>query len=167
MAARTYLGRRRPDGSVMVTEGPRGLPLRIDLRSHGATFEWGPGESGPAQLALALIADATSDDARALATYREFKRRVVQALPAEGWQLTSEQIETEVKRIEARASRDHLGDMLGVARRLSCLGCGKKRTFWGDDDEALGGRIVLADWRETTGDDGAPAYRCPACSPSP
>ena len=151
----------------MVTEGPRALPLRLDLRSHSpGGFEWGPGESGPAQLALAIVADATGDDGRALATYREFKRRVVQALPAAGWSLTSEQIDAELRRIEARASRDQLGDQLGVVRKLLCATCGKRRTFWGDDEEAVDGRVTLADWKATADASGATRYRCPTCAPS-
>jgi hypothetical protein len=162
---RTYVGRRRPDGSTHVTEGTRTLPLRLDLRSHSpGGFEWGPGESGPAQLALALICDSCDDEARALACYQEFKRRVVQALPPDGWKLTSAQIEETVKRIEARASRDHLADLLGVVRKLECVKCGKRRTFWGHDEEAVDGRIAVADWKSRPEQGGQVAWRCPACT---
>src|SRR5439155_2970286 len=42
-----------------------GVPLnpRLDLRKHSVTgFEWGYGGSGPAQLALALLADHLAND---------------------------------------------------------------------------------------------------------
>src|SRR5262245_1194599 len=72
---KTYHGRRNRDGvcDVWVVDDPRkvitehgandaatrDLPARLDLRSHSPTgFEWGYGGSGPAQLALALLADA-------------------------------------------------------------------------------------------------------------
>lgn len=162
---RIYVGRRRPDGSVMVTEGHRGLPLRLDLRSHSpGGFEWGPGESGPAQLALALLADHLDDDGRALAVYQEFKRRVVQVLAPDGWKLTSGQIDDAVRKIEARAARDHLSDLLGVVRKVRCAGCGRRRTFWGHDDEAASGRLAVAGWIETADESGGPGFRCPGCT---
>lgn len=41
------------------------LPLRTDVANHSPTgHEWGYGGSGPAQLALDLLLDATHDDER-------------------------------------------------------------------------------------------------------
>jgi hypothetical protein len=61
----------------------RRLPLRLDLDNHSPTgFEWGYGGSGPAQLALALIADATGDDELAIKLHQQFKRKVVGGLPS-------------------------------------------------------------------------------------
>lgn len=43
------------------------LPLRLDLGNHSPTgFAWGYLGSGPHQLALAMLADATGDDQLAL-----------------------------------------------------------------------------------------------------
>src|SRR5258706_1127369 len=73
-----------------------GQPLnpRLDLWNHSPTgFEWGYGGSGPAQLALALLADHLCDDAAALNLYQDFKRSVVANLPYHGWKITSGQIE--------------------------------------------------------------------------
>jgi hypothetical protein len=62
-----YVGRCDGDGNCVVSvlfEGEdasigfdRHLPLRLDLANHSPTgFAWGYGGSGPAQLALAIIA---------------------------------------------------------------------------------------------------------------
>src|SRR3989442_957585 len=56
----------------------RALDPRYDLRRHSPDgFQWGYSGSGPAQLALALLADALADDAIAQALYQEFKREFV------------------------------------------------------------------------------------------
>ena len=55
---KTYEGRRGKDGTCFVTVDGRNLDLRLDLFNHSPTgFEWGYAGSGPAQLALALLAD--------------------------------------------------------------------------------------------------------------
>jgi hypothetical protein len=49
------------------------LPLHLELRNHSPTgFAWGYGGSGPAQLALALLVDATQDQTLALRHYQDF-----------------------------------------------------------------------------------------------
>jgi hypothetical protein len=53
----------------------------LDLRSHSPTgFAWGYNGSGPAQLALAILADA-SDPETALQRYQEFKQEFIAKLP--------------------------------------------------------------------------------------
>ena len=72
-----------------------GIPLnpRLDLWNHSPTgFEWGYGGSGPAQLALALLADHLGDDAEALALCEPFMQRVVAELD-NSWELTSADID--------------------------------------------------------------------------
>lgn len=59
---KTYKGQRLAEGcEVYVFTGDGRsypLPLRLEIRSHSPTgFEWGYGGSGPAQLALAILAD--------------------------------------------------------------------------------------------------------------
>ncbi len=94
---KTYRGWRTPHGRCRVTvSGPNGrerlLRLRLDLRDHSPTgFEWGYGGSGPAQLALALLADACEDPATAVRHYQEFKREVVAGF-GETWTLTTQDI---------------------------------------------------------------------------
>lgn len=83
------------------------MPLnpRFDLRNHSPTgFHWGYAGSGPAQLALALLADYLRDDEAALARYQDFKSQVIAALPQnEGWTLRPEDIDAVLGR-EAAAS---------------------------------------------------------------
>ena len=63
-----------PDGD------PERLPLKpsLKLRNHSPTgFSWGYSGSGPAQLALALLLDATSEPDKALSYYQDFKFAIV------------------------------------------------------------------------------------------
>jgi hypothetical protein len=100
-----YIG-ERTNGVCEVTVldgGPQGgyaLPARTDLRNHSPTgFEWGYGGSGPAQLALALLADALGDDEKALRHYQDFKFKVVGRLPKERWELSEEDIRQTVAQL--------------------------------------------------------------------
>ena len=71
----------------------RRLPMRQDLRNHSPDGpEWGYGGSGPAQLALALLADALGDDALALQLYRRYKFHVVSHLDRHYWQISQEDV---------------------------------------------------------------------------
>ena len=92
-----YYGRRDPDGSNVHVRCPDDphfpypLPTRLDLANHSFTgFEWGYGGSGPAQLALALLARATGDDRLALDFYQAFKTEIVASLAEDEWTLTQE-----------------------------------------------------------------------------
>ena len=99
---KTYFGWRTPDGRCRVmVSGPsrrkRPLRPRLDLRNHSPTgFEWGYGGSGPAQLTLALLADACGDTATALRHYQESKREVVTVFGA-AWTLTARDIQRFVE----------------------------------------------------------------------
>ena len=67
-----------------------GTPLdyRFDLLSASPSgFEWGYSGSGPAQLAIALLAHAY-DDEFAKQHYQRLKDRVISELPEDGWSLT-------------------------------------------------------------------------------
>lgn len=67
----------------------RSYPLdpRYDLYNHSPTgFAWGYGGSGPAQLALAMLADAT-DDELARKHYQQFKSEVIAKLKHDTWDL--------------------------------------------------------------------------------
>jgi hypothetical protein len=96
-----YLGERTPDGcevAVFDTNGPA-YPLapRLDLRNHSPTgYEWSYSGSGPAQLALALLADALADDEMALKHYQDFKFKVVARLPRDKWEMSEEDIRQTV-----------------------------------------------------------------------
>jgi len=90
---KTYEGTRDGRRELLVTVNGTPLNPRLDLLNHSPTgFEWGYGGSGPAQLALALLADALGDDEAAIRLHHEFKWKVVATLPRDGWTLTSDQI---------------------------------------------------------------------------
>ena len=86
-----YVGHRDRDGGIIVTR-PDGSPLPLDpslaLWRHSPTgFQWGYLGSGPAQLALALLLDATGEPATAVELYQRFKAEVVSGWTGKGWAL--------------------------------------------------------------------------------
>lgn len=108
---RYYHGER--DGSVFVTTPGDREPLdpRFELRNHSPTgYSWGYGGSGPAQLALALVADVLCDDERALQLYQEFKSRFVSRLPyGKSWgPLTADELLLDLAEIEAEGGPGNL-----------------------------------------------------------
>jgi hypothetical protein len=72
----------------------RTLPLRLDLCNHSPSgFGWGYNGSGPAQLALAILAEVTRDHALALRMHQDFKREVIAGLAMDrGWQIDARQV---------------------------------------------------------------------------
>ncbi|AWM39172.1 hypothetical protein GobsT_25430 [Gemmata obscuriglobus] len=91
-----YVGVRTDTGVTVAREDDRGgihpLAARTDLKNHSpAGFEWGYGGSGPAQLALAVLADALGAE-RALASYQKFKSRVVAKLARTTWELSRDEV---------------------------------------------------------------------------
>ncbi|HZT89058.1 MAG TPA: DUF6166 domain-containing protein [Stellaceae bacterium] len=97
---KVYAGGRSLDGAVVTVDG-RPLPPRYDLKRLSATgFEWTYEGAGPAQLALALLADHLSDDARALALYPAFMKQVVAELD-NSWELNSADIAAALAAIGA------------------------------------------------------------------
>ena len=93
-----YRGGRSLDGAV-VTAGEKPLDPRYDLKRLSPTgFEWTYEGAGPAQLALALLADHLGDDAKALSLYEPFMRRVVAELD-NSWELTSGDIDAALATI--------------------------------------------------------------------
>lgn len=92
-----YRGRRDPTAPVgeecTVTVDGESLDCRYDLLSASpAGFEWNYRGSGPAQLAIALLAHAFSDEF-ACEHYQRFKREVVAELPGDGWTLTTSDLD--------------------------------------------------------------------------
>jgi hypothetical protein len=90
------------------------INARLDLFKHSPTgFEWSYDGSGPAQLALAILADYFGDkDALAVDLHQDFKRDVVAKFPKEGWQLTAAEIE------------NWLAKRRGESPKLRCPLCG-------------------------------------------
>lgn len=89
----------RVQGEAFVTVAPPGggvLPLlpgdSLKIRDHSPTgFNWGYHGSGPAQLALAILLDATGDAERALDQYQAFKWDVVSRFKDE-WSVTEAEV---------------------------------------------------------------------------
>lgn len=95
---KTYVGGRSLAGAEVTVDG-KPLDPRHDLKRLSPTgFEWTYEGNGPAQLALALLADHLGDDARALALYEPFMRAVVAELD-NSWELSSAEIEAALKGI--------------------------------------------------------------------
>jgi hypothetical protein len=97
---KTYEGLRR-FYAVDVTVNGRTLDPRLDLCFHSPDgFEWGYCGSGPAQLALAILADHLGDDEQAFNLYQRFKWAVIAELPRKrSWTLTSRDIDQAIQAI--------------------------------------------------------------------
>ena len=86
---KVYKGYYNECGSCRVEVDGKPLNPRYDLCNHSPDgFQWSYGGSGPAQLALAILADALEDNEEALLTYQDFKWSVVAKLPKGDWELT-------------------------------------------------------------------------------
>lgn len=97
-----YIGRAYTGEVHRYENGTRVLlDPRLDLVAHNRPVKlaWGYGGAGPTQLAVALCADATGDDARALRVYQEFACDVVARLGTI-WILTRREVLTCIQRIE-------------------------------------------------------------------
>ena len=76
----------------------RPLPFYLDVCNHSPTgFAWGYCGSGPAQLALAILVDATGDKELALRHYQDFKFQFVSGW-GDSWRLTAEQVRSFISR---------------------------------------------------------------------
>ncbi|MBV8165699.1 MAG: hypothetical protein JO021_02825 [Alphaproteobacteria bacterium] len=95
---KTYRGGRSLEGALVTVDG-KPLDPRFDLKRLSPTgFEWTYEGAGPAQLALALLADHLGDSGKALALYDPFMRRVVAELD-NSWELTSAEIDAALAEI--------------------------------------------------------------------
>ena len=102
---KTYHG-WRSGYAVDVTVNGRPLEPRFDLWYHSPTgFEWGYSGSGPAQLALALLADHIGNDQEALEHYHRFKFAVIAELPGRQWTLTDREIDEALRTIRAEGGQ--------------------------------------------------------------
>lgn len=96
-----YEGSRTKAGAIVTVDGEP-LDPRFELRNHSPTgFDWGYCGSGPAQLALAILASHVEDDTQALNLYQRFKWSVIAKLPRKRWTLTSEQIQNALQSLQS------------------------------------------------------------------
>jgi hypothetical protein len=95
---KTYVGGRSLAGAEVTVDGTP-LDPRFDLKRLSPTgFEWTYEGNGPAQLALALLADHLGDDERAVQLHQPFMRAVIAELD-NSWELTSADIDAALKEI--------------------------------------------------------------------
>lgn len=99
-------------GNVLVRDTREGeaedLDPRLDLRNHSPTgFAWGYGGSGPAQLALAILADVLlkkeAGDTLAIRYHHDFKFDVIACLPNGEWTISAEFVRGWLNRRQSRA----------------------------------------------------------------
>lgn len=91
---------------VVTTNGFRSrLHLRLDLAKKSPTgFNWGYMGSGPAQLALAILANCYGDDEFALTWFQGFKTRAIANLKKdEEWSLSEQQVREVMTVLKAEA----------------------------------------------------------------
>jgi len=86
---RAFIHQQRACGGESMTE----LAWRLDLFNHSPDgFEYGYSGSGPAQLALALLADALGNDYLATWLHQPFKERTVAAWSGDRIVITAETV---------------------------------------------------------------------------
>jgi hypothetical protein len=79
------------------------LDPRLDLQNHSPTgFAWGYTGSGPAQLALAILAEVGQDDALAIDLHQGFKHDVIARLPDATWSISEEYVRGWIEAMIAR-----------------------------------------------------------------
>ena len=98
---KTYNGSRTIDGIAVTVDG-QPLDERYDLKRFTTSgFEWTYEGNEPAQLALALLADHTGDDQKALRLCDEFMSRVVANLEND-WSCTSDEMDEAIMALEEK-----------------------------------------------------------------
>jgi len=108
-SGKTYKGAIDDQGAYVMVHlemgGRYALPPRLDLWNHSPTgLNWGYGGSGPAQCALAILADHLDDEQQAIRLHQQFKWAVIASLPIDQpWELTSEQVDQALAKMAALA----------------------------------------------------------------
>ena len=118
-----YRGTRKEFGAVVTVTKESitsKLDPRFDLRNHSPTgFEWGYGGSGPAQLALAILADHFGNDEIAQGLYQDFKFKVIGRLIENEWTLNSENIDSAIRELKQdEATNGRIWNLSGDRRGL-------------------------------------------------
>lgn len=96
MTTLLYHGERHENGTITVLAGGRELDPAPSqkLWNHSPDgFNWGYRGSGPAQLALALLLDATGSPDVALDHYQRFKEQHVATWDEDVWTISKAEIE--------------------------------------------------------------------------
>lgn len=111
-----YVGCRHVDGDLFEVvveragQEPYHLDWRLDLANHSPTgVAWGYGGSGPAQLALAILADYLADDSYALRIYQHFKWKTIAKLPMDqGFEILAREIENAITAADLATIREEV-----------------------------------------------------------
>jgi len=101
-----YRGARTLRGCI-VTVDDKPLDARLDLYNHSPTgFEWGYGGSGPAQLALAILAHhywnkdtLPLGDEMAISLHQRFKWLTAAKFPRRGFEIVTNYINLVIRKI--------------------------------------------------------------------
>lgn len=98
---KTYQGVRSIDGLVVTVDG-QPLPEHYEVKQFTRYgFEWTYEGESPQQLALAILVDHLGDPTRAIRLSEPFMQQVIANLDND-WTLTSGEIDTALRTIEAR-----------------------------------------------------------------
>jgi hypothetical protein len=93
-----YVGDLVRPGCGIVLSGLRLLVPRFDLARYADGYDWGNGLTpGALQLAIALVADSTGDDALAMVAHECFAELVLADLPTAKWAFSRGQIESAAR----------------------------------------------------------------------
>jgi hypothetical protein len=96
--SKTYKGERTIDGLVVAVDGE---PLSVHTEVKKFTdygFEWSYEGESPQQLALAILADFTGDEEKAVRLSEPFMKSVIANLDND-WVLTAKEINAALKEI--------------------------------------------------------------------
>lgn len=109
-AGERLIGPRGQHLGVLVTKHGRPLdpgPSQHKIRNHSPSgYEWGYGGSGPAQLAAALVLDATGDLELAAQCYQWFKWAIVNCWTGHTWSITAGEVRAWVRQWEAETAAE-------------------------------------------------------------
>ena len=98
---KTYVGVREGNTTTVTVNGEP-LDPRLDLANKSPSgFEWGYLGSGPAQLALAILADHLADDHQAQRLYQRFKEQVIAPIQEDAWSIDSSEIDCVLTELNA------------------------------------------------------------------
>ena len=96
-----YVGFRSPEGErVYVVRRGQPEPLRHVVHHSPTGFEWGYAGSGPADLAISILADYLGNEETAEDLAGAFKDEVISRLPRTAWILTADAVEAFLRRHE-------------------------------------------------------------------
>jgi hypothetical protein len=102
---KTYTARRCEEGTLQVEVDGQPLNPQFDIRVRNPEgFDCGYAGEGAAQLSLALLVDHLGNSYSALKMYEWFKWNVAAHLSKDGWILTSEDIEMQLRQAESLKS---------------------------------------------------------------